>query len=186
MNNNPAQTKPIIPIVEDNIRNITLHILKAFIISGSVNMSPVIDVIAITITAIGDTSPALTAASPKTNAPTILIEVPIWLGKRISLSLSISNVIIRIKIEKALGNGTFNLCVINDKRRVSGNISWLKVVIAIYKAGVVIVIIKAINLNNLVKEGLLTSVPVCPKGGFYAWNNKLCILFLKIFIIFQK
>lgn len=27
------------------------------------------------------------------------------------------------------------------------------------------------SLNELVKEGLLTSAPVCPKGGFYSWNN---------------
>ncbi len=28
------------------------------------------------------------------------------------------------------------------------------------------------SLTNLVKEGLLTSEPVCPKGGIYAWGNK--------------
>ena len=27
------------------------------------------------------------------------------------------------------------------------------------------------SLNDLVKEGLLTSAPVCPKGGFYSWQN---------------
>ena len=27
------------------------------------------------------------------------------------------------------------------------------------------------SLTDLVKEGLLTSAPVCPKGGFYSWNN---------------
>ena len=27
------------------------------------------------------------------------------------------------------------------------------------------------SLTELVKEGLLTSAPVCPKGGFYSWNN---------------
>lgn len=27
------------------------------------------------------------------------------------------------------------------------------------------------SLTNLVKEGLLTSAPVCPKGGIYSWKN---------------
>ncbi len=27
------------------------------------------------------------------------------------------------------------------------------------------------SLYNLVKEGLFTSVPVCPKGGIYSWSN---------------
>ena len=27
------------------------------------------------------------------------------------------------------------------------------------------------SLTDLVKEGLLTSAPVCPKGGFYSWSN---------------
>ena len=27
------------------------------------------------------------------------------------------------------------------------------------------------SLTDLIKEGLLTSAPVCPKGGFYSWKN---------------
>ena len=30
---------------------------------------------------------------------------------------------------------------------------------------------KTLSLTNLVKEGLLTSEPVCPKGGIYVWGN---------------
>ena len=76
-----------------------------------------------TITVIGETIPAATAASPKTNAPTILTAVPIELGSLISLSLNISNVMLKIRISIAVGNGTPCLCVFRETNNLSGIIS---------------------------------------------------------------
>ena len=92
-------------------------------ISKSLNTNPVIDVKATTITAIGDTKPALTAASPRTNAPTMLIDVPIEEGIRISLSFKSSNVIININTANALGKGTIPLSMASEISKVSGIIS---------------------------------------------------------------
>ena len=58
------------------------------------------DVTAMMITAKDETIPAFTAASPKTRAPTILIDVPINEGILISLSLNISNVRVKINISR--------------------------------------------------------------------------------------
>ena len=75
------------------------------------------------MTTIGDTIPAFTAASPNTRAPTILIEDPIALGIRISLSLRISKVVMRIKISKMVGIGTPSRCTAIEMSSRSGMIS---------------------------------------------------------------
>ena len=67
-----------------------------------------IPVMATTITKIGLTIPAETAACPKTSAPTILIVVPIGAGTLKPASLISSNDISKIKISKITGNGTFS------------------------------------------------------------------------------
>ena len=70
---------------------------------------PLMALIATTIIIIGETIPALTAASPKTSPPKIEMAVPIEEGIRISLSLKISNeIIIKIASIKA-GKGTDTL-----------------------------------------------------------------------------
>ena len=53
-------------------------------------------VIATTITIIGDTIPALTAASPKTKAPSIESDVPLLVGVNASASYNNSKVNISI------------------------------------------------------------------------------------------
>ena len=78
--------------------------LVALIKSISENIKSHTEVIAMIITAKGETIPALTAASPKTKAPTILIEVPIKDGILISLSLNISKVKVKIRISKKIIN----------------------------------------------------------------------------------
>ena len=55
---------------------------------------------------IGETIPADTAASPKTNAPSIETALPYELGKRISLSLNISQINNKIKASTIDGKGT--------------------------------------------------------------------------------
>ena len=113
------------------IINISRQIRKAFTKSISVNNNPQIEVIATTIITIGDTIPALTAASPKTRAPTILIAAPIGDGIRMLLSRKISKVIIIIITSKAVGKGTPSCWIAKDINNSLGIISWLKVVTAI-------------------------------------------------------
>ena len=82
----------------------------AFIISKSVNNREDIKVIATIIIMMGDTKPADTAASPKTNAPKIEIAEPQFEGKRTSDSLNISQ-IKRVNIHsKKAGKGTSIRC----------------------------------------------------------------------------
>ena len=75
-----ATPTPIIPAIDASIKKIILQLLKAFNKLTSTNMSPEIIVIAITIIIIGETIPALTAASPKIKAPTIDSVLPLELG----------------------------------------------------------------------------------------------------------
>ena len=77
--------------------------------SGSTNIRDEIDVMATTIIIIGDTIPALTAASPKINAPTIEMADDAKLGNFKSLSLKISNDIIISIASMNVENGTFSL-----------------------------------------------------------------------------
>ena len=119
----PATINPIAPITVEKIINKNLHHLNALTISISEKRRPVTDVIATTITTMGETIPAFTAASPKTKAPTILMEVPIVSGSRISLSLRISKVAIKIITAKEVGKGTPALWTANEISRVSGMIS---------------------------------------------------------------
>ena len=75
----------------------------------SEKLSPEIVVIATTIIIIGDTIPALTAASPSIKAPTIESVLPDTLFDLISLSLRISNENIMIIASTKAGNGTPSL-----------------------------------------------------------------------------
>ena len=65
-----------------------------------------IAVIATTITMIGETIPALTAASPKTRAPSIESDAPLAVGVLASASYNNSNVIIKINASIKAGKGT--------------------------------------------------------------------------------
>ena len=94
-----------------------------------------IPVIATIMINIGLTIPALTAAWPRTMAPTIPRVGPIGDGTLSPASLIISNEISIIKISKIIGNGT--LCL-EDKIEYNnsvGIISLWKLVIAIYNPG---------------------------------------------------
>ena len=75
---------------------------------------------AITIIIIGETIPADTAASPRTNPPKILIAVPLELGILVSLSLNISKDIIIIKDSTNDGKGTLDLCAIKLINKLIG------------------------------------------------------------------
>ena len=143
-------TNPINPIVVAASMKMNLHILIPFTTSISVNNNPLTLVIATTIITIGDTIPALTAASPSTNAPTIDTAAPIWFGSLMSDSLSISNVISINVVSITVGNGTPCLCIAIDINKLSGIISKLYVVSAMYSAGVNRVIINPRNLSILV------------------------------------
>ena len=65
-----------------------------------------IEVIATTIITIGETRPAVTAASPNTSAPTILMAAPATLGDLTSASLNISKMIMNINTSINVGKGT--------------------------------------------------------------------------------
>ena len=91
------------------MKSIRYH-LMLFINSGSVNKRADIAVIASMIIIIGDTIPALTAASPSIRAPTTEIAVPPIFGIRISLSLKRSNERSIIRASKKAGKGTLLLC----------------------------------------------------------------------------
>ena len=114
-------------------------------------IKPQIAVTATIITPNGETIPALTAASPKTKAPTMLIEAPIIAGMRISLSRRISKAIDKIITSATVEKGTPSRCIAKLRSRESGITSALKVIMATYKAGTIIVKIKAVILRILVK-----------------------------------
>ena len=94
-----------------------------------------IPVIATIMINIGLTIPALTAAWPRTMAPTIPIVGPIGDGTLSPASLIISNEISIIKISKIIGNGTFCLEDKIEYNNSVGIISLWKLVIAIYNPG---------------------------------------------------
>ena len=81
------------------------------------------------------TIPALTAAWPKTKAPTIPRVGPIGEGTLKPASLIISNEISIVKISKIIGNGTLCLDDNIEYNNSVGIISRWKLVIAIYKPG---------------------------------------------------
>ena len=124
-------TSPISPSIVAAIMNRNLHILIPFTTSMSVNSNPLTLVIATTIITIGETIPALTAASPSTSAPTIDTAAPIWFGSLMSDSLSTSNVISISIVSITVGNGTPCLCIAIEINRLSGITSKLYVVSAI-------------------------------------------------------
>ena len=80
INKKDAKTKPTIPKKDANIKNIIFHNLIALTIATLENIKLHIEEIAIIITIIGETIPALTAASPKTIAPSILIAYQILMA----------------------------------------------------------------------------------------------------------
>ena len=141
---------PWIPRMAPPIINIKRYILSAVINSGSTNIRDEIDVMAIIIIIIGETIPALTAASPKIRAPTIDIAELAKLGSFRSLSLNISNAMVIKRASKKAENGTFSLCAAMLTISSVGSISWLYVVIAMYSPGVIKVIIKVRYLIILV------------------------------------
>ena len=100
--------------------NIIFQLRRALIISISENAISQIEVTATIITTIGETTPAETAASPNTNAPTILMAVPAALGALKSLSLKTSNVIPNNKTSKKVGNGTPCCCMAIEIKNSSG------------------------------------------------------------------
>ena len=148
----PTTTTPINPIKAAPIINIKRYNLIALVNSNSEKGKLDMAVIAIIIIIIGDTIPAATAASPNIKAPTIDRALPAGFGTLISLSLNISKAIIIIIASKKAGKGTPSLWVAKLTSKSVGIISWLYVVIAMYKAGVKIDIINAIYLIILVKE----------------------------------
>lgn len=116
-------TTPIIPIkLAPNINSILYHLIP-FIISGSVNNRADNAVIAITIIIIGETIPALTAASPNIRAPTVdkALDVKDGLLKSHSLNISKENAIKRAS--KKAGNGTLDLCEAKLTSNSVGSIS---------------------------------------------------------------
>ena len=138
----PTNSMPWIPNKAPPIINRNLYRRIALMNSGSTNISEDIEVIAITIIIIGDTMPALTAASPSMRAPTIERADDAKLGIFKSLSLSISNDIVIIKASMNVEKGTPSLWAAILINNSVGIISWLYVVKAIYTPGVINVIIK--------------------------------------------
>ena len=128
---NPARKTPMMPARVANSMNIILHTLMAFTIPMWENISDEIAERAITITIIGETIPAETAASPRTIAPSIDIAVPDRWGILISLSRSISKTRVRPSASTIAGNGTPSLWAAKLISKVAGIVSWLYVIIAI-------------------------------------------------------
>ena len=126
------------------------YILRAFVNSGSEKIKDEMAVMATIIIIIGDTIPALTAASPKINAPTIDIAELAKLGNFKSLSLKISKANIIKRHSANVEKGTFFLCAAILINNSVGIISWLYVINAIYIPGVSKVIAKVIYLIILV------------------------------------
>ena len=114
---------PYIPKVVPPIMNSIRYHLILFINSGSVNRRADMAVMASTIIIIGDTIPALTAASPSIRAPTTEIAVPPIFGIRISLSLNISKERSIIRASKKAGKGTLLLCEAKFMSNSKGSIS---------------------------------------------------------------
>ena len=83
-----------------------------------------IPVIATTMIKIGLTISALTAACPKTKAPTIPIVGPIGEGTLNPASRISSKEISISKISKIIGNGTFSLDAITENSNSVGSSSW--------------------------------------------------------------
>ena len=90
------------------IMNRNRYILSAVVNCGSIKISEEIDVIATIMIIIGDTIPALTAASPRIKAPTIERAELAKLGNFKSLSLRISNAIVINNASTKAENGTFS------------------------------------------------------------------------------
>jgi len=82
---NPIKN-PIIPINDDRINMAVLHIIIPPYNLGTKNEQ--MEERAIIITVLWDARPALTADSPRINAPTILIDCPIGWGSLIPASLN--------------------------------------------------------------------------------------------------
>ena len=76
--------------------------------SGSTNVKADIDVMAMTMIIMGETIPALTAASPRIKAPTIEMAEDANDGIFRSLSLNISKDIIMMVASTKVENGTFS------------------------------------------------------------------------------
>ena len=129
-NKNIEKTIPTIPRRDANIKKISFHSLMAFTIETWENIKLHIDDIAITMTMIGDTIPADTAASPRTMAPRMLMAFPDTWGILRSLSLRISKIRIIPIASIKVGKGTPFRCWAKFTIRVRGIVSWLKVVIA--------------------------------------------------------
>ena len=142
---------PIIPSMHDNIIIKYLYSLINDWKSWYEKNIEDIAVNATTITIIGETIPAETAASPRTNAPKIERDVPLEVGVKASASYKISKVIIRISNSITAGNGTLDLC--NEKliSKSVGSICWSYVVKDKYIAGANIVINRASILINFTK-----------------------------------
>ena len=118
------ESMPMIPRMLAANMKIKRQVLIPFMKSMSVKTRLQIDVKATTMTVIGETMPASTAACPKTKAPTILMAADILLGLRKSLSLSISNMVVSNIISKAVGKGTPSLWMARDIRSLSGIVFW--------------------------------------------------------------
>ena len=101
----------------------SLLIRRALLNSGSTKIREEMAVIATTIIIIGDTIPALTAASPRISAPTIEIAELAKLGSFKSLSRSISKAIIIKRHSIKAGKGTFSLWAAILIKRLVGIIS---------------------------------------------------------------
>ena len=112
------------------------HVLRPLMKSISENSRLDIDVIATIITAIGEAIPADTAASPRIKPPTMLKELPIFDGTRISPSLNISKMVTRIIISTTIENGSILTWLDKDIRSCNGMMSLLNEVTAMYIAGV--------------------------------------------------
>ena len=103
--------------------NTSLYHLIPLIISGSENRRADTAVMAITIIMIGDTIPALTAASPRIRAPTMERALVVEVGSLRSHSLNISNEANIIIASIKAGNGTVDLCAAKLIKSWVGNIS---------------------------------------------------------------
>ena len=110
-----------------------------------------IPVMATIIINIGLTILALTAACPKTNAPTIPMVGPIGDGTLKPASLINSKDISIIIISKITGNGTVSLASNIEYKSSVGSISWWKLVTATYSPGSNKVIMLDKNLRDFKK-----------------------------------
>lgn len=135
--------------------NISFQTLIALTRSLSLNKKDVTDETAIIIIIIGDIRPASTAACPKTNAPTIDIDVPTTKDILVSDSFNISNIRNITSASTTLGKGTPCLWIEKLINKLVGSASWLNVVSARYIPGTVTDIINAITLIILVTDTFL-------------------------------